>query len=95
MKKVHIIVSALLFLAFLYSVGAAASEFTPDAQIIKIEQVKPGMTGYALTVLKGQTISRIPVEVISVIPRKGNPSNLILVRINNGFAAAGMSGSPV
>jgi len=81
-----------MFMSITY---AEASAFIPEQRIIKIGQIKPGMTGYALTVLQGQTISRIPVEVINVLPRKGNPSSLILVKINDGTAAAGMSGSPV
>lgn len=95
MKKIYIIVSVLLLIMFFSSLYAQASVFTPDERIMKIEQVRPGMTGYALTVLHGQTISRMPVEVINVIPRKGNPNNLILAKINDGIAAAGMSGSPV
>jgi hypothetical protein len=82
-------------MAFLSAIDAEASIFTPEQRIMKIEQVKQGMSGYALTVLQGQTISRIPVEVVSVIPRSGVPSKLILVKIKNGVAASGMSGSPV
>ena len=94
MKKVYIIISVLFILLFSVNVNVEAS-FIPEQRIMKIEQVKPGMTGYALTVLQGQTISRIPVEVISVLQRKGVPSNLILTRVKSGVAAAGMSGSPV
>ena len=95
LKKTYIIVAVLLLQSFLCFMNADASVFTPEQRIIKIEQIKPGMTGYALTVLQGQTISRMPIEVINVITRKGNPSSLILAKINAGFAAAGMSGSPV
>ncbi|MCL1941236.1 MAG: hypothetical protein FWG09_04770 [Synergistaceae bacterium] len=102
MKKVHIVVIFTLFiLIFLImflivlASGARASVFVPEQQIIKIGQIRPGMAGYALTVLQGQTISRIPVEVINVLPRKGVPNNLILAKIKSGIAAAGMSGSPV
>ena len=95
MKKVYLVVFALFLLIFLSAANTDASSFTPEHKIIGIEQIKPGMTGYALTVLQGQAISRIPVEVVSVIPRKGNPNNLIIIRIKSGVAAAGMSGSPV
>ena len=94
LKRVYVVIFALLLLIFLGAVDAGAS-FVPEQQTIKIEQIRPGMTGYALTVLQGQTISRIPVEVISILPRKGNPNNLILAKIKSGIAAAGMSGSPV
>ena len=95
MKKVYHIIFILFLLVFYSAANANASYFTPEVQTIRIEQIKPGMTGYALTVLHGQAISRIPVEVVSIIQRKGNPSNLIIIRIKNGIAAAGMSGSPV
>jgi hypothetical protein len=94
LKKVYIIVSAIFFLLFSLTVNVEAS-FIPEQRIMKVEHVRPGMIGYALTVIKGQTISRIPVEVINVIPRKGNPSNLILAKIKSGIASSGMSGSPV
>ena len=95
MKKFYFIVPVLFSLLFSNVAYANIPQFTPAQQIMKIGQVKQGMTGYALTVLQGETISRIPVEVISILPRKGNPSNLILARIKSGIAAAGMSGSPV
>ena len=95
MKRVYIILIFLFILLLSIDANAGARLFTPEQQIIRIEQIKPGMSGYALTVLQGQTISRLPMEVISILPRKGNPKNLILARIISGIAAAGMSGSPV
>ena len=59
------------------------------------------MRGYLLTVLRGTRPERLPLEVVDVIPQKGEVSRSILVRLlpsaNNraGGVAQGMSGSPV
>jgi hypothetical protein len=59
------------------------------------------MRGYALTVVSGREIVRFPVEIVSVIPRKGTPRHLIMIKASGpiiektGGIAAGMSGSPV
>jgi len=59
------------------------------------------MKGYALTVVSGREIVRFPVEIVSVIPGKGIPRHLIMIKASGpviektGGIAAGMSGSPV
>lgn len=59
------------------------------------------MRGYLLTVLRGTRPERLPLEVVDVVPQKGEVSRSILVRLlpsaNNrvGGVAQGMSGSPV
>lgn len=65
-----------------------------------VDEIRPGMKGYGLTVFSGTTIERFNVEVISVIRNTGAQSNLILVRVSGGpiekaGVIAGMSGSPV
>ena len=59
------------------------------------------MKGYLLTVLKGTHPVRLPLEVVDVVPQKGEVRSAILIRLlpspNNrsGGVAQGMSGSPV
>ncbi|MDR1875551.1 MAG: peptidase S55 [Synergistaceae bacterium] len=66
-----------------------------------INRLRPGMRGYTLTVLKGMKPARLPIEVVSVIPRNGSIKNAVLIRMlpsseNTGAGfAQGMSGSPV
>lgn len=78
-----------------------ASQFTPSVPVLGVENLRPGMKGYALTVVSGREIVRFPVEIVSVIPGKGSPKHLIMIKASGsviaatGGIAAGMSGSPV
>jgi len=65
-----------------------------------IDEVRPGMKGYGLTVFSATTIEKFEVEIISVIYRYAPQSDLILARVAGGplektGVIAGMSGSPV
>ncbi|MCF0247783.1 MAG: hypothetical protein HUJ86_04160, partial [Synergistes sp.] len=100
MKKLlsALIAAALLILTPTVS---SAEKFIPSEPTMPLSKIKPGMTGYAKTVLAGTEIIKFKVSVIGIMPRKTSPKNLILVRIldkrvsENGGIAAGMSGSPV
>ena len=98
--------SALLLLAAAISLlwamyAFAAPAFVPTDPVLPLSKVKPGMTGYARTVLSGTKITSFKVTVIGVVPRKTSPKNLIVIRVDdkkvreNGGIASGMSGSPV
>lgn len=90
-----------LLLSVLLAVSADAAPFRPSGPSLGASSLRPGMKGHALTVVSGREIIRFPVEIVSVIPRKGSPRNLIMVRASGpviaktGGIAAGMSGSPV
>jgi hypothetical protein len=79
----------LLFLPF-----AHASSFP-------LEQVQPGLKGYAVTAGAGNKLERFPVEVIGLQYDFGLGFPLVLVKASGEFiestggVAAGMSGSPV
>ena len=104
MKKITAIIAALAA-AFALCTGAAAAEkpqkFVPTEPIMPLSQIKPGMTGYAKTVLSGTKITPFEISVIGVLPRKTSPKNLIVIEVkdeyvrSHGGIAAGMSGSPV
>ena len=85
-----------IFIAVLIMITCESSQaFTPEQPIMKLNQVRPGMTGRALTVLRGITPEKIPVKIISIIPKTPN-HNEILIKFLGGYKLAkGMSGSPV
>jgi hypothetical protein len=66
-----------------------------------LSEIRPGMRGRALTVVRGTTVEPFDVEVLSIVPGSGPAGDLILVRASgplierSGGIAAGMSGSPV
>ena len=104
MKKFTALMAAFLLVIALCT-GAAAAEkprkFVPTEPVMPLSQVKPGMKGYAKTVLSGTKITPFEIEVIGILPRKTSPKNLIVIEVkdeyvrSHGGIAAGMSGSPV
>lgn len=80
--------------------GAAASRPLPAGPIIPVRDVRPGMTGYGLTVFKGTHPERFAVRVIGVLRNFLPQMDLILIdsddpRLLHSGVAAGMSGSPI
>ncbi|MFA7622079.1 MAG: SpoIVB peptidase S55 domain-containing protein, partial [Aminobacteriaceae bacterium] len=79
----------------------AAASLLPPVSVMKAESLRPGMRGHALTVVSGRDVVSFPVEIVSVIPGKGTPKNMIMIKASGpvvdrtGGIAAGMSGSPV
>lgn len=76
-----------------------ASLFDP-ARHMHVAEVKPGMTGFGLTVFEGTKIEKFPVEVISIL-RNFNPQyDVVLIRckdarLEHTGSIQGMSGSPI
>ena len=68
---------------------------------IGVEQIHPGMSGYALTVFQGVKPESMDVEVLGVLHNVNGPKgDIILIRLHGAKAeytgvVAGMSGSPV
>src|SRR5262245_58132870 len=76
-----------------------ASLFDP-ARHMRVSEVKPGMTGYGLSVFSGTKIERFDVEVVSVLKNFNPKCDVVLIRchganLEHTGAIAGMSGSPV
>ena len=71
------LLALVLALLLAPSGGLEASPFTPLGRVVDVEALRPGMKGYALTVVAGREVVKFPVEVVSVIPGKGTPSNLV------------------
>ena len=91
------ILTTIIFLLVMCSLAGAA-QFIPEQPIIPVGELKPGMTGYILTVIKGSEPERIPIKIVSVITQKPGRelSHEILFRIMSRHKLSqGMSGSPV
>ncbi len=73
----------------------------PTTDIMPLDQVKPGMKGYGLTVFRGTTPEKFDVEVIATLRNFRPNQDLILIktpnhpRLDAARTVAGMSGSPI
>jgi hypothetical protein len=72
----------------------------PRVQTIAVNQLRPGMKGYGLTVFRGTQPERFEVEVIDVLHNFRPDQDLILVKtkhpsLQHAKIVAGMSGSPI
>ena len=89
----------LLIIFLLLNISTAYAEnFVPAQPIINISEIKSGMQGYILTVLKGTEPSKLPVKVVSILPQKPgtNINYTILIKFTGkNKLSQGMSGSPL
>lgn len=97
---------AALALIALLLVGGPLLPFAPLAKAqspesIPIDQVQPGMQGYAYTIFSGDQVEKFDLEVLGVMPNfLGPKQSIILVqlkgpKVEHTGVVAGMSGSPV
>jgi len=101
MQKVAAIVVAVACSSLLS--GQEPAPVRPKAgkvQIFKEADLKPGMKGYAWTVLRGSEPEPIPVEILGIYKNQWGPKQDVILAKMTGKAqrinvAAGMSGSPV
>src|SRR3984957_5113240 len=69
--------------------------------IMPLDQVKPGMTGYATTIFAGDQVEKFDLVVIGVMPNLIGPKQSIILvqlkgpKVEHTGVVAGMSGSPV
>ena len=93
-------------LAGLLMPGLALAQSAPKAQsaggsYFPIDAVKPGQTGYGLTVFEGNKVERFEVEVLGVLDGLPNPKQSLVIarltgpQVDRTKVFAGMSGSPV
>lgn len=79
----------------IFAFSAQAQEF------MNVSDIRPGMSGYAKTVIHGNSIDTFPVEILGVMKNSGPSGDLILAKFSGplieetGGIAQGMSGSPV
>ena len=96
MKRYIKFFAVLIFMVICKSSGA--ENFIPEQPVIHISEIKQGMQGYILTVLKGTEPVRLPVKVISILSQKPgtNMRHAILIKfLGKNKLAQGMSGSPL
>jgi hypothetical protein len=91
----------LLFPAALGCVVALLSTPGGAAEILPLDQIRPGMVGVGRTVFEGTRIDEFRVEILGVLENAVGPKqSMVLARLLGGPLAetgviAGMSGSPV
>jgi hypothetical protein len=78
---------------------AVAAPAAP-VEILRLEDIRPGMVGVGRTVFEGSRIDEFRVEIIGVLENVAPRHSMILARLQGGPLAntgviAGMSGSPV
>jgi hypothetical protein len=72
-----------------------------STEILPLDQVQPGMQGYAYTIFAGDQVEKFDLEVLGVMPNfLGPKQSIILVqlkgqKVEHTGVVAGMSGSPV
>ncbi|HWZ97334.1 MAG TPA: SpoIVB peptidase S55 domain-containing protein [Candidatus Dormibacteraeota bacterium] len=97
---------AALTLITLLLVGGLLLLLTPLAKaqsndFLPLDQVQPGMQGYAYTIFAGDQVEKFDLEVLGVMPNfLGPKQSIILVqlkgpKVEHTGVVAGMSGSPV
>src|SRR5262249_4194530 len=83
------------------SVGLASLHAAPDPKSYwNVDDLRPGMKGYGLTVMKGTKIERFDAEVLGVLKNTAPGRDMVLCRLagldlERTGVIAGMSGSPI
>ncbi len=91
----------LVITGLLVSGAALAQSASPQAPLLPLSEVRPGMKGIGLTVFEGATIESFGVSILGVLDNAVGPrQSLVLARLEGGplertGVIAGMSGSPV
>lgn len=79
----------------------AAYSSASNATFMPLDQVRPGMKGYGMTVFRGSKPERFEVEILGTLDGMPNPKQSIVIAMLSGPLVdrtgvfAGMSGSPV
>jgi hypothetical protein len=92
----------LAFASLLFSGNCVFAQVPATSnETIPVDQVRPGMQGYAYTIFAGDQVEKFDLEVIGVMPNfLGPKQSIILVqlkgpKVEHTGVVAGMSGSPV
>jgi hypothetical protein len=95
------IFTALFILAILTAVSLASDSPTSTSKLMPLDQIRPGMKGYGMSVFQGSKPERFEVEVLGLLEGVPNPKqSLVIARLGGPLVDrtgvfAGMSGSPV
>src|SRR5262249_54690245 len=94
------VLTALYTIAVL-AVVSLASESASNSNLMPLDQVRPGMKGYGMSVFQGSKPERFEVEVLGTLEGVPNPKqSIVIARLSGALVDrtgvfAGMSGSPV
>lgn len=74
--------------------------YLKSSEYMPVDEIKPGMEGYGLTVFQGTKVERFQVKVIGVVKQALSGRDAILVRLSGPHMGKnniikGMSGSPI
>jgi hypothetical protein len=88
------------FAALLLSLASASAGPPPPEAVWNVDDLKPGMKGTGLTVMKGTKIEQFDAEILGVLKNTAPGRDLVLARLSGlGLektgVIAGMSGSPI
>jgi len=92
-------IAALFILGLVLTTASLGAADTPP--IMPLDQVKPGMTGYARTIFAGDQVENFDLVVIGILPNLIGPKQSIILvqlkgpKVEHTGVVAGMSGSPV
>ena len=95
-KKIKRILICILIILFFTNTPVFAAE-----NIMPLDEVEAGMTGYGKTVFSGTEIEKFEIEIVDVLDDRSLNEDLILIKLKGdkveeyGGIAAGMSGSPI
>ena len=92
------LLAGLCFVLGVSLLGAVIAQSAPG--FIHVDEIRPGMKGYGLSVFRGTAPERFDVEVIDVLRNFRPSQDLILIRtphplLDRARGVAGMSGSPI
>src|SRR5713101_9911207 len=86
----------------LFALMACAALCAADKpQVLPLDQIKPGMKGFAYTIFAGDQVEKFDLEVIGILPNLMGPKQAIILvelkgpKVEHTGVVAGMSGSPV
>ncbi|MEK6285455.1 MAG: SpoIVB peptidase S55 domain-containing protein [Acidobacteriota bacterium] len=83
------------------TVVALASDSASNPNLMPLDQVRPGMKGYGMSVFQGSKPERFEVEILGTLEGMPNPKQSIVIArlsgplVDRTGVFAGMSGSPV
>ncbi|MBF0564589.1 MAG: hypothetical protein HQK89_05045 [Nitrospirae bacterium] len=94
---ITIFLITLFFITLVFINPAAAEMKVKGISIIGIEELRPGMRGYGLTVFKGTEPEKFKVEVVDIVAGQipGKKNILIKTEEKRHLFGSGVSGSPV
>jgi hypothetical protein len=97
MKRLLLALCAMAMLGW----GVKADDPKPSQKFMPLEDIRPGMKGYGLTVFEGTKPERFEVEVLGLLVGVPNPRQSSVIarisgpQVNRTGVFAGMSGSPI